>query len=315
MLTTQGETSEKDILARIAATRAEPEPDKPTEPVEAVDVSEEAPVEEAAVATEETEEEVATEETVATDDDEEELYVEIKGREINLKDIEEWEQGNLRQSDYTRKTTELAEQRKTFETEKTDYNERQGQLDANIAALEAIISEETLTPEALAEMREYEPEQYIKHQERADKLQKAVANSKQSQPVSTVDVAAERDKLWNANPSWVDNGKQTKAFDADMALISAYATPDNGYTGEEVAGIQQAHHWQTILDAAKWRKSQESNAAIEKKVRKAPVTTKPKAAQVSSIQAKIKDAQAKLKQTGRMEDAQTLRKLKRQLNT
>lgn len=321
MLTTQGETSEQDILNRISVARGTAEPEKePTAEPDVVNVSDETPEPEAVeaesedkVAVTEPEEPEAVEAEPATaTDDEEGLYVEYKGREINLKDIEEWEQGSLRQSDYTRKTQELADQRKSFEGEREQYNEQQTTLTGNIAALEAIISEETLSDEAVKELREYEPEEYIRYKEKLDKRTEALTNAKASKPVSSVNVDEERTKLWAANPSWMEDGKPTKAHTDDMALLDGYFKA-SGYSGDEIGAITSAHHWQTLLEAAKYRSLSTKNAAIEKKVRKAPVTTKPRAAVTTDLQDKIKKAEARLKATGKTDDAVHLRQLRRKL--
>jgi len=65
------------------------------------------------------------------------------------------------------------------------------------------------------------------------------------------------------------------------------------------------------LEAAKYRNMSTKNAAIEKKVRKAPVTTKPRASVQTGIDDEIKVAQAKLKASGKTEDAYHLRQLRR----
>jgi hypothetical protein len=338
MLTTQGETSEADILKRISLARGNSEPEPgPTEEPSAVDVSlveavteESEPVDDTDVeAADDTLEDNTLDESAdsdAVDDteelesgavdsgDDEDLYVEYKGREINLKDVEEWEQGHLRQSDYTRKTQDLAEQRKAFEAEKEAFTEQSSKVQDMAKTLEAIVAEDTLSAEALAEMREYEPEEYIKYQEKMDKRKELLGQlSTSNNQASNVDLEKERQALWDANPAWLDNGKQTEAFTKDMGLIRQYAE-DRGFTEEDMSGIQHARVWLAFLDAAKYKEVSKKGAAITKKVRKAPVTTKPKQAAQNSLQREIKEAEARLKQTGRSEDAIKLRQLKRKLN-
>jgi len=61
------------------------------------------------------------------------------GTEVTLDDVDEWRRGHLRQSDYTRKTQELAAQRKEFEqrqaeiTQKAQAYEQQIDLALNVA--------------------------------------------------------------------------------------------------------------------------------------------------------------------------------------
>ena len=130
------QTETQQILERIKLSRGttEPEQSAPTENTEAVNVSEDAPVEEVIETEAAANEEVTTEieepaetqnEQVTTGNEEEDLYVEYKGREINLKDIDEWEQGHLRQADYTRKTQELANSKKDFESQQDGFTSQQ----------------------------------------------------------------------------------------------------------------------------------------------------------------------------------------------
>ena len=195
----------------------------------------------------------------------EDLYVEYKGREINLKDVEEWEQGNLRQSDYTRKTQQHAEEVKNFTAEKEEFNAKQIEFNQKLQQLEAMVEEDTPSADTLAEWREYEPEKLLEYQEKQAR-RKELLSAKQVTN-NNVDVAAEQAKLWQANPQWSDNGKQTKAFTDDIALTQEYALK-NGYSNDELAGITSAHHLQTLINAAKYEKMGKSNAAIEKKGKK-----------------------------------------------
>lgn len=320
----EAQTSESELIQRISKARGNAEPEiAPTDPLETVDVSDietqdeiadEAETEnvEAEQAFESEELDVAENEEANTDDDGEDLYVEYKGREINLKDIEEWERGNLRQADYTRKTTEVAESRKKLDADRESLDKQLAELQSKVAEVDAIIAAETLSDEDIKEMREYEPERYIEYQERLESRKKAIESAKELKPSSAYNVETERAKLVEANPQWLEDGKQTQAFIDDMSLVSSYAK-SVGYSDDEIGGIQQAHHLLTLLDAAKYREGSKKNAALEKRVRKAPVVTKPRAATKANIQTKIEAAQAQLKKTGKYEDAVKLRQLKRQL--
>lgn len=69
----------------------------------------------------------------------------IDGEEITLEQIKEWKQNGLRQSDYTKKTQELAQQRKELEALKGDLPEQEEDLTelARIEKLErALIDKE-----------------------------------------------------------------------------------------------------------------------------------------------------------------------------
>ena len=320
------DTSEAELIKRISVARGNTEPDKgPTEEPEAVDVSAETPEETEEVAevvadntdTEadapvDTEEEESEEAQSPTDsDDEEELYVEYKGRDLSLKDIEEWEQGHLRLSDYKRKTREHAENVRTFEAEREEGTAQHKQLAERIATLDAIIAEDTLSADALKELREYEPEEFIKYQEKIAKRKELLGAAKEVTPTNNVDVAAESNRLFEAHPEWLKDGKQTDAYTNDMKSMEEVGL-SLGFTVAEMSGITAAKHFELLHLAAIGAKSLKSNASIVKKVRKAPVTTKPRAATKASLTTEIEAAQKRLQQTGRTEDAVKLRQLRRQ---
>ena len=320
------QTAEQSILERIKVSRGttEPSTDAPTENTEVVNVSEDAPIEEVVETEALANEEVASEieepaeaqtEQATTNNEDEDLYVEYKGREINLKDIDEWEQGHLRQADYTRKTQELADSRKDFEAEQEGFTSKQSKLSEQLLTLEAMIAEDDLSDEALTELREYEPEQYIKHLEKQSKRKDFLKEAKSNvTPKSTVNVQEEQSKLVAANPQWISEGKATEAYTKDMDALTNYYT-DNGFTQDQVNAVNgNALIANAVIEAARAKSLGKTNAAIEKRVRKAPVSTKPKTQAGNRQLDQIKKVEADLKKYGRNEDFVKLRKLKRQLN-
>ena len=310
---TEGEA----LKARIDSKSTDSVTEQP-ENTDVVELSQDAPVNdepEAQADDQSNTEELELSETDNSHDSEEteDLYVDYNGREINLKEVAEWEQNGLRQSDYTRKTQAHAENVKAFDAKQVDFNAKASELDSKLAQLDAIIKEDTPSADDLAEWREYEPEKLLDYQEKQAKRKELLESSKGFAPANNVDVQAEQTKLWGANPSWTENGKQTQAFTDDMALTQSYALK-NGYSNDELSGLTSAHHLQTLINAAKYEKLQLGNAAIEKKVRKAPVSTRPKAQTKSHITSDIAAAKAKFKKTGANGDYVKLRQLERQLN-
>ncbi len=317
------QTQEQVFLDRIKVSRgtAEPEQSAPTVSDEVVNVSEDAPIEdvvtEEAIANEEVtpeiEESATEEEAQSTETDL--FYYDIDGEEVSSDQLKEWKTNGLMQADYTRKTQELADSRKDFESERDGFTGQQSKLTEQLATLEAMIAEDSVSDEDLKEMREYEPELYIKHLEKQDKrkgfLKEAKVNAK---PVSTVNAQEEQAKLIKANPQWISNGKATEVYTRDMEAISNYYA-DNGFTQDQVESINgNANLAQAIIDAARFKSLSNKNAAIEKKVRKAPVSTRPKAQTNNRQTDEIKKLEAQLKKTGDAQLFVKIRKLKRQLN-
>ena len=63
------------------------------------------------------------EESVSTDEDENIQVLELDGEEYELDQVRTWKKGHMMQSDYTKKTTTLAEERRTFEAERESGRE------------------------------------------------------------------------------------------------------------------------------------------------------------------------------------------------
>ena len=302
--------SESDaIKSRIDSRNTDSPSEQPVN--EVVEVSQDEPTEEvtAEVAPEVEESEIEQASIEPEDDTDSDLFVEYKGREINLKDVETWEQDGLRQADYTRKTQELSESRKAFDSEKAEFTAKQTELNEKLAQLDAIISEETPSAEQLAEWREYEPEKYIEYTEKLSNRKKLLAESKAELP--SVDMNKVSADLFANHPEWIEDGKQSQKFADDTAMMTAYAE-SRGISQADLATFD-ARHFEVMLDASKYQSISKSNASIEKRVRKAPVSTKPRAQTKSHITSDIEALEAKVRKHGRNEDFVKLRQLKRQL--
>jgi len=306
------------ILERISNARKPVEElaEQSDEPTEAVD-------EQASDVTHEVTEEAAEQEPLEVVESEpeveapealeevEELYVDIDGREVSLSDIKEWEQGSLRQSDYTRKTQELAEQRKALEAKMTDMDGKTTALDDHIAELEglAVTQQQEINWD---ELREYDPSEYLKQRELQDKREAAINSAKQerssiSQQKVQEKAQVELERLVTLNPQWVDNGKETEAYKTDMNRVRDYLT-DLGLSDEQQQGILLSGHGQAYLDASKFHKGEKSNAVVAKKVKKAPLVTKPRGQAKPSAQTEYEAAKKAHKQVGSVDSAMRLRK-------
>jgi hypothetical protein len=316
------QTPEQGILERIKVSRgtSEPSPEAPTENLEVVNVSDDAPVEDVveteAYANEEvtTEiEEAAEEVTTAQANDEatELFYYEIDGEEVDSNQLKEWKANGLMQADYTRKTQELADSRKDFESKQSSLTAKESELNDKLLTLEAMLNEDTKTVEEIAEMREYEPEEYIKYTEKQSKLEEFVNSAKTATQQPSVDMKKVSADLFANHPEWMENGKNSQKFIDDTAMMTSYAD-SKGFHADELKGFE-AKHYEIMLDAARYQSQKKSNAAIEKKVRKAPVSTRPRAA-AKGIDTAVDKAQKAFNKNPNVQNAAALRSAKRQLN-
>lgn len=316
------QTTEQAIVERIKLSRgaAEPSREAPTNNTEAVNVSEDAPIEEVIEAEAQANESITTEieeeaeevtEAQAHDEETDLFYYDIDGEEVSSNQLKEWKANGLMQADYTRKTQAHAEDVKIFNAEKESFNTKQSEFDNKLAQLNAMIEEDTPSAEVLAEWREYEPEKYIEHTEKMSNRKKLLASSKAELSRHSVDMAKVSADLVVSHPEWIVDGKQSKQFIDDTTLMTSYAEK-RGISQSDMASFD-ARHYEIMLDAARYKAQNTKNVAIEKKIRKAPASTKPRAA-ASGIQTDLDAAKKAFKNNPSDKNAVALRKLKRQLN-
>lgn len=253
---------------------------------ELVEEEEAAEVEQTTEVSEEAEEDsnddAEPEETAEHDVSDAERVVDLDGREITVEQIKEWENGNLRQSDYTQKTQKLKDERREFEAGKEEAvskmaAEKFATLDQSITELEVLIATDEADIEGLDE---YDPE-YIDNEKlkakRSKALEKAKAEkAKAESQRSTDEMNAVQSELISNHPEWLDEkGEQTEVFKSELKTISEYFAK-HGWSEKDQSDIKSARVWEAIIVAAKNEKLTGKVSEVSKKVRKLPVTTKPK---------------------------------------
>lgn len=321
MLEEKPAVSQADLAKRISELRNPSEPSEPTEEAKPVDVSvedetSEIPEEEVTESEEEAETLEATgavEESQETED----VVYDIAGEEISLSQILSWKKGNMQEADYTQKSQANADLRKSLEAEKLSLQERGSGLQTLIDSLEGSINAD-ITDDHLAQLLEDDDTgEYLRLTEkkklRLSKLDAAkTERSKLKSERLTATQQAGNKSLIDLNPSWTKDGQLTQAGQDDQALLLKHAK-DNGFTQAEIdAALSSGKIMQAMINAEKLKAKVAKAPALSKKVRTAPTIIKGKQRQVSNLDKQIQDASARLKKTGRTEDAVALRKLKRQ---
>lgn len=225
--------------------------------------------------------ELTPEELAADDEDKESLFVEIDGEEIDLKVIKQWRDNGLMQSDYTKKTTEHSQFAKKEREEIALDRENLSKANESIITMQdelsVLVAEDDLID--WAELKEDEPEEYIKLREKADQRKEALAKVRAERETPTDDPAfleSERQKFWALNPEWLDDEKKTtEVFTKDTALMNKYIA-NAGFTSDEFGKMTTSRQLSTILKAAKYDELQEKGRKIRDEKDKIPVVTKPK---------------------------------------
>lgn len=213
-----------------------------------------------------------------------ELYYDIDGEEVSAADIKKWKSGHLMQSDYTRKTQALADERKRFQSERDELDSKLEMLRSAEADLEGLIMAD-LNGANLDELREYDVSKYLevteKRKDRAAKLSELSQKfAKAQQEIADRGFKQLSESLgWDASP---------EKFESDKKSISEYAKA-TGITERDFQKIQSPAVMNAILEAATYRKLKESNPAETKKVKAAPKVAAPSK---PSTQRPLKDYEA-----------------------
>ena len=301
-----GLNSQQDILARIKAARSSEEPVKePTEQEEAVTLQDnvEEPIESESQEEVVYEEEDEHEEQSAEANQEEEGSVYLIGdEEITLSELKELKSGSLRQSDYTKKTTELSDQRKVLEGKTTELSKLSGELSDTISALNESINTEVENVD-WDELAEIDPSEFLKKQRALEKKSKVLTKAQEKQQALIQQQAVEESKiLSNKMTSWSgENGESTRKKDTDLAL--GYAAK-LGFSESDLSGVTDHRVYLMMIDAAKYQALQSKAPAIKKKVAKAPrvtPTTRAAKRKVSTSE----ESRNRLRKTGKDGDAKS----------
>jgi hypothetical protein len=324
------ESGDKSITMSEAASAFEgmlstPE-DSNEQPTEKEEDTQEAEVEETDVEfeaeeTEETEEvELAEEETEDESEIEDEEVVEeeqtftVKAageeKEVTLNELKKSYQLG---SDYTKKTQEVAEQRKVIEQEAKAIIEARKVRDdyaQKLQAVEQFLTGTNDSPEDLTAMKENDPIGYAvkvaEMTEKKEQLQTVQSERQrlaQEQNAVRADemqkfVANEAQKLAESLPEFSDKTKGEQIRND----IRSYGKKV-GFTDDELSQVYDSRHVLVLHKAAQWDKLQASKSGVKKKVAKAPKTLKGGAKVKQTVTDRTKKQMQRLQQTGSARDA------------
>jgi hypothetical protein len=226
------------------------------------------PETEAALKSESTSQSHATDDN---DDDLSEVYYEVDGEEVSVADIKKWKSGHLMQSDYTQKTQRVSEERKQVQSDREDLDKKLDLLRSVETDLNDLILGD-LKKVDMDYLRETDVSEYLKveklHKERSGKM------AELSQKVLAMQqaIADQGFKQLSASLGWSDTSK----FESDKKTIQEYAK-QTGITERDFQKVTSPAVMTAILEAAKYRKLQESNPTETKRVKQAPKIIKPAA--------------------------------------
>jgi hypothetical protein len=216
----------------------------------------------------------STSQSNAIDDDQsdlQEIYYEVDGEEVSAADIKKWKSGHLMQSDYTRKTQSLAEERKKFQTDRDDLEKKLELLGSVESELNEMILGD-LSKVDLNYLRETDVSEYLRVKELKENSGKKLAGLSQKVLAAQQALAEQGFKQLSETLGWSDTSK----FESDKKTIQEYAK-QTGITERDFQKVTSPAVMTAILEAAKYRKLQESNPTETKRVKQAPKIIKPAA--------------------------------------
>jgi len=240
-----------------------------------------------------------TEETPESDTDLEPTYkVKVNGEEREVS-VEDLRKGYMMESDYRKKTSEVARQREEFLKEKESFNAKLAQAEE----LLIVEAEDLNSPENL-ELKEYDPKEYYskrdKLEAKARRLQELKQESlKTQQERNAQRLEKEKELLFQAIPEWLDDNVLTQ----ETQMVNDFLT-SSGIEGNDLQPFVDHRLLVMARKAAMYDKLKAAKPESKK------VQPKPKNAKAGNVKtneevakSKVDERRTKLRKTGKMSDA------------
>ncbi len=217
----------------------------------------------------------------------------------------------MRAADYTRKTQEVATQRRLLAEKEAAVEAARQRYETDLGRIEQAIKDVTpdkpnwdvrrfqVTPDVLAqEMLDWNKNQerlaaIRGEQERV--LQEKIAVARQQM---TAHLQQEEQKLHAALPEFADPATGPSI----RSSLYTYAK-DLGFDDDQIASATTSHQVVVLLHKAmQWDKAQANKPKVENKIQSALATPAPQNRTPAPAKSKIAEADSRLKQSGRVED-------------
>ena len=233
-----------------------------------------------------------------TEPEESRYKVKVNGEELEVT-LDELQKGYMMGRDYTQKTMNLAEQRKQVEAKVAD-------IDASLNDAREIIDLELewFDSEEARELRDYDPDQYLKRFERiktkAEKFEKLKAKRESEKAaIQQEQVKKEQELLRQKIPDWLDDNTVQKEYPRLVESMKQI-----GFSDAEMQGISD-HRMMVLARKAMLYDQIMSQDITGKKVKATPKSASPgtpkTATEVSNRQ--LKEVRDRLRKSGDMRSA------------
>jgi hypothetical protein len=256
------------------------------------------------------------EEPEESDDEPEELpryRVKAAGEEKEVT-LDELIKGYQLGADYTKKTSDVAEQRRAVEAERQAIEEAKQLREAYAQRLQLVEQFLSTPEEDIEQLKETDPIGYavkVAEQTQKEKQLQAVraeqaklAEKQQLEQAQSLrnHLAAESEKIAAIIPEYSDKEKGAKV----RQEIRDYAK-SIGWTDQELGSVYDSRAVLSLYEGMQYRKLMQNKPNVTKKVAEAPKMVKPGTTKSqASEREQIKREKARLRETGRVQDAASI---------
>ena len=242
------------------------------------------------------------------------LYtIKVDGEDTQVT-LEELQNGYSRQRDYTRKTQELAEQRKAIEAQQQEVSQKDEIYSQLLPKMEATLKGELENEPDWNALYEADPIAYVREkdvwnekkqkltaiQEEASRLQKE-AQAKQRKELEEF-VQYGNQQLLQQIPEWQDNEVASK----EKMAIRDYGVNVLGYTPQEMDSVYDYRVLLGLRNAWLQHKTVQATKVKPTEKKAAARTARPGTSNVPKSTTPVKKARQKLAKTGKVQDAAKL---------
>ena len=233
--------------------------------------------------------------------EEPQLYtISVNGEDTQVT-LEELQSGYSRQKDYTRKTQELAQQRKTFEAQQHELAQKDAIYSQLLPKLEGRLKSELANEPDWDALYQADPIAYIREKDVWNDKKQQEAQAEQNKKLAEF-VEYGNQQLLHEIPEWQNAEVATK----EKAAISDYAVNVRGYTQQDINNVVDYRQLLILRDA--WLNHKTQLATKKKPTEKKAVarTARPGTSNVPKTSAPLKKARQTLAKTGKVQDAAKL---------
>tara|TARA_R110000851_G_scaffold18446_1_gene58053 strand:- start:3263 stop:4255 length:993 start_codon:yes stop_codon:yes gene_type:complete len=242
------------------------------------------------------------------------LYtIKVDGEDTEVT-LEELQNGYSRQRDYTRKTQELAQQRKAIEAKYHEVSQKDAIYSQLLPKMESTLKGELENEPDWNALYEADPIAYVREKdvwnEKKQKLQAVQAESQRLKQESNVVQQQKLQKflqygqqqLLEQIPEWQDNEKASK----EKMAIRDYGVNVLGYTPQEMDSVYDYRVLLGLRNAWLQHKTQQATKVKPTEKKAAARTARPGTSNVPKTTTPVKRARQKLAKTGKVQDAAKL---------